>query len=40
MGWFLIFEASQPSGASYRLGLGCLVHSNLASMVAVFVRLF
>jgi hypothetical protein len=40
MGLFLIFEASQPNGATYRLGLGCLVHPKLASMVAVIVRLF
>jgi hypothetical protein len=37
---FLILEASQPDGARYRLGLGCLVHPTLASMVAVLVRLF
>ena len=40
MGLFLILEASQPSGARYRLGLGCFVHPNLASMLAVIVRLF
>jgi hypothetical protein len=40
MGVFLIFEASQPSGATYRLGLGCLVHPKLASIVAVLIRLF
>lgn len=40
MGVFLIFEASQPSGACYRLGLGCFVHPKLASMVALIVRLF
>jgi hypothetical protein len=40
MGLFLIFEAGEPNGTSYRLGLGCLVHPKLASMVAVLVRLF
>jgi len=40
MGLFLIFEASQSDGTTYRLGLGCLVHPKLASMVAVIVRLF
>jgi hypothetical protein len=39
MGLFLIFEASEPNGRVYRLGLGCLVHPKLASMVAVLVRL-
>jgi hypothetical protein len=39
MGLFLIFEASQPCGTTYRLGLGCLVHPRLASMVAVLARL-
>jgi hypothetical protein len=40
MGVFLILEASQPNGALYRLGLGCFLHPNLASMVAVLSRLF
>lgn len=40
MGVFLILEASQPCGTTYRLGLGCLVHPKLASMVAVILRLF
>ncbi len=40
MGLFLIFEASQPSGAVYRLGLGCLVPHVLASTVAAILRLF
>jgi hypothetical protein len=39
MGVFLILEASQPSGASYRLAFGCLVHPRWASMVAAFSRL-
>ena len=37
---FLTLEASQPSGKSYRLGLGCLVHPNLVSMIAMLSRLF
>ena len=40
MGIFLIIEASQPSGARYRVGLGCFLHPQLASMVAVLARLF
>lgn len=40
MGWFLFLEASQPNGTTYRLGLGCILHLKLASMVAVLARLF
>jgi hypothetical protein len=40
MGVFLILEASQPSGATYRLGLGCFVPPKLASMVVMLMRLF
>jgi len=40
MGLFLIFEASQPCGTTYRLGLGCLLHPKLASLVVAFKRLF
>lgn len=40
MGVFLILEASRPYGRSYRLGLGCLLHPKLASIVAVLTRLF
>jgi len=40
MGVFLLLEASQPCGRTYRLGLGCLVHPNLASMVVLLIRLF
>jgi hypothetical protein len=40
MGAFLILEASQPSGATYRVGLGWFFYPKLASMVAVIVRLF
>jgi len=37
---FLTLEASQPCGTTYRLGLGCFLHPNLASIVAVLSRLF
>jgi hypothetical protein len=37
---FLTLEASQPCGATYRLGLGCHVHLTLASMIAALARLF
>ena len=37
---FLTLEASQPSGATYRLALGCLLPPGLLSMVAVLSRLF
>lgn len=40
MGIFLVLEASQPNGRAYRLGLGCLVHPQVASMAAVIVLLF
>lgn len=40
MGVFLILEASQPCGTTYRLGLGCLLHPKLASLVVVLKRLF
>ncbi len=40
MGAFLILEASQPSGTTYRFSLGCFLHPNLASMVAALSRLF
>jgi hypothetical protein len=36
---FLVFEASNPCGTSYRLGLGCNLLP-LASMVALLSRLF
>jgi hypothetical protein len=32
---FFCLEASRPRGTSYRLSLGCMLHPNLASMVAV-----
>jgi hypothetical protein len=40
MKMLLLFEASQPNGTTYRLGLGCLVHPHLASMVVALFRLF
>jgi len=42
MGVFLVLEASQPSGARYRLGLGCFLalHPKLASMVTLIARFF
>ena len=40
MGLFLIFEAKEPNGTTYRLALGCFVPPTLASMVAALVRLF
>ncbi|MET4279058.1 hypothetical protein ABIB68_007260 [Bradyrhizobium sp. F1.2.2] len=40
MGVFLHLEASQPNGATYRLGLGCFVHPSWASMVLLLQRLF
>jgi hypothetical protein len=40
MGVFLVLEASQPRGTTYRLGLGCFLHPKLASMVLVLLRLF
>ena len=36
----LFLEASQPNGTTYRLGIGCLVHPNLASIVVMLFRLF
>jgi len=40
MGVFLLFEARQPSGGSYRLAVGCFLPPNLASMVVLLMRLF
>jgi hypothetical protein len=34
----LTLEASQPSGKTFRLGIGCNLH--LASMIALLSRLF
>lgn len=33
-------EVSQPSGATYRLGLGCFMHLKLAWVIAAVARLF
>jgi hypothetical protein len=40
MGVVFLLEASQPDGTIYRLGLGCLVHPKLASMLVLLFRLF
>jgi hypothetical protein len=40
MALFLLLEASQPSGTTYRVGLGCFVYPKLASMLLVLTRLF
>jgi hypothetical protein len=40
MGVFLILEASQPCGTTYRLGFECLLHPKMASMVAALSRFF
>jgi hypothetical protein len=40
MKMFLILEASQPNGATYRLALGCFLPPSLVSMVAVLTWLF
>jgi hypothetical protein len=40
MGVFLLLEASQPCGTTYRVGLGCFVHPKLASMLVLLIRLF
>ena len=40
MGAFLYLEASRPCGKTYRLGLRCFVYPELASMVAILLRLF
>jgi hypothetical protein len=39
MGVVFLLEASQPNGTTYRLGLGCLVHPKLASMMVLLIRL-
>jgi hypothetical protein len=40
MSVFLLLEASQPNGSTYRLGIGCSLHPRLASMIALLARLF
>ena len=37
---FICLEANQPSGATYRVAVGCLVHPSLASLVSMLLRLF
>ena len=37
---FLNLEASQPSGAHYRLAAGCFVPLSLVSFVMLIARLF
>jgi hypothetical protein len=37
---FFTLEASQPCGKTYRLGLGCNLQLNLASVLALLSRLF
>ena len=37
---FLYLEASQSCSRRYRLGLGCFVHPQLASMMVLLMRLF
>jgi len=39
MGVFLLLEASQPHGRSYRFGFGCTFHPTLASVIAALARL-
>lgn len=36
----LFLETSQPSGTSYRIGVGCYLPPALVSMVLMAVRLF
>jgi hypothetical protein len=40
MALFLLLEASQPCGTKYRVGVGCVLHPKLASMLTVLMRLF
>ncbi|MGX9424091.1 MULTISPECIES: hypothetical protein [Bradyrhizobium] len=40
MGVFLVLEASQPHGTSYRIGFGWTFHPTLVSIVAALTRLF
>jgi hypothetical protein len=39
MGVFLVLEASQPHGKTYRLGFGWTFHPTLASVLAALARL-
>jgi hypothetical protein len=40
MSVFFTLEANQPCGKSYRIGLGCNLHLNLVSVIALLTRLF
>ena len=40
MGGFILFEASEPRGTTYRLGFGWFIHPKPVSMVAAITRLF
>jgi hypothetical protein len=40
MEMFLILEAKQPNGATYRLAWGCILPPGLLSMVYALTRLF
>ena len=40
MSVFLLLDASQPDGGTYRLGVGCNLHPRLASMIVLLARLF
>jgi hypothetical protein len=37
---FIYLEVSQPDGTRFRLGLGCIVHQRLSSVVMLLWRLF
>jgi hypothetical protein len=37
---FLTLEASQSNGRTYRLAIGWAIHPQVASMMALIVRLF
>jgi len=39
MGLFLVLEASQPGGRTYRIGLGCFVPAGLVSVLVGLFRL-
>lgn len=40
MGVYLYLEAGQSRGKCYRLGLGWVIHANIASVMAALSRLF
>jgi hypothetical protein len=39
MQMYLNLEACQADGTSYRLGIGCVLHPAIASMMALLARL-